>query len=111
MRYMAWQFRKSVANVQAIYLVQVERVDPNASHGSIAVVRPLYESTEDRLFWERPINANEARHEFPNRGLVTWFNPPDEASIGSLWQVAIDARLNFHDDNPHHDGSRVTITG
>jgi chaperonin cofactor prefoldin len=90
-----------------LYLGRVERVVPNDPHGPIAQLRPFYEAAPNSLSWQRPLSADDARQEFPNRGLVTWFGRPDTAREGTVWQFRVEEQRTFDRAKPHHDAFKV----
>lgn len=90
-----------------LYLGLVERVVPNDRRGPIAHLRPLCEAAPNLLSWHRPLSSEDARREFPNRGLVTWFGPPDTARDGTVWQFRVEEQRTFDPANPHHDAFKI----
>lgn len=93
-----------------LYLGRVEWVSTGDRRGPIAQLRPLYEAAANLLSWCRSLTLEDALREFPNRGLVTWFNPPAAAIEGSVWQFRIEEQRSFNPGNPYHDAYKTMST-
>lgn len=75
--------------------------NPHArQRASYALLRPLYKTSPDGSELQAIENVAE---EFPNRGFVTWYNPPQELQTGSLWQFRIEESFTYETTNPEHD--------
>jgi hypothetical protein len=81
------------------YLGVVDRLGGRA--GRPARLRPLFQASTDKSRWI-PIEE-----EFPNCGLVSWWQPFHEASSGTAWYFHIEASPTFSHDKVHHDYYRV----
>lgn len=70
----------------------IERIKDSSTGPSpyrLAILRPLHTLSPDRLDWREIVNLTG---EFPDRGRVTWFSPPNEQTEkleGSLWEFAV----------------------
>src|SRR5689334_23832057 len=89
---------------RTIYLGTVERMAHPGMRHPHAQLKPCFQaiSTGDSgaYLWQR---IEDIREDFPNRGLVIWFDPSDEASQGTIWQFRIEDQRNFDRNNPSHD--------
>jgi hypothetical protein len=72
----------------------------------IGQLEPLFESAPDLSKWSREYNHEEAKEEFPNRGIISWLGARPSLDEGSLWQFRVEDQ-EFEDDNPQHDAFRV----
>jgi hypothetical protein len=82
----------------ALFLGIVDRI--TRSDQPLAWLRPLYEASSDSTKWARRIENRSS--EFPNRGEVAWFRPPDAVSAKTFWQFSIDTSPTFSPGNPSH---------
>lgn len=89
------------------YLGRVERRISESARGPLAHLRPLYEADPAGRSWRRRLSRSMTKGEFPNRGLVAWFNPPPEVAQDTLWQFRVEEQPTFDLDNPHHDQFKV----
>ena len=78
----------------------VERFDPVKS-GPPARIRPLFQASPDRTRWIPP------EEEFPNSGVVSWWEPPPEADEQKVWTFQADESWSFDATNEHHDLFKV----
>lgn len=62
------------------------------------LLRPLYRSSEELSEWI-PVEQTD----FPNRGAVTWYDPPSDLAKDSLWQFQVQESRTYRADNPNHD--------
>ncbi len=95
---------------RTLYLGGVERVSITDRLGRIAQLRPLSEAAPNLLSWHRTFTPEDAQQEFPNRGFVTWFDSPEAASEGTVWQFQLAEQRRFNPDNPHHNAFRAAAT-
>jgi hypothetical protein len=65
-----------------------------------ALLRPLYQASNDSDEW---LSVDDVTRDFPNRGLVTWYAPPEGLVKNSLWQFRIEESLSYENENPEHD--------
>lgn len=72
-----------------------QQVEPR---GGYALLRPLYRSSEDLSEWI-PVEQSD----FPNRGAVTWYDPPPDLAKDSLWHFQVQESRTYRADNPNHD--------
>jgi hypothetical protein len=89
-----------------LYLGIVERLhrrsegQPAKQRSGYALLRPLYKASADFSEW---LTIENAQEDFPNRGFVTWYAPPQEIAVGSVWQFRIEESFTYEKDNPEHD--------
>lgn len=88
-----------------IYLGIVEMIQKRSQQqaeprSGYALLRPLYRSAEDSSGW---IFIEQRERNFPNRGVVTWYEPPSELAKDSLWQFQVQESHTYKTDNSKHD--------
>jgi hypothetical protein len=89
-----------------LYLGIVERLhrrsegQPAKQRSGYALLRPLYKASADFSEW---LTIENAQEDFPNRGFVTWYAPPQEIAVGSVWQFRIEESFTYEKVNPEHD--------
>lgn len=79
----------------------VERIHPPTSPGPRARLRPFFEASRDKSRWLEP------REEFPNSGLVSWWQPPADLVLHSAWQFQTEVSPSYDSNKPQHDYLRV----
>ena len=72
----------------------------SAGTQDVALLEPLYMRDDEIGDW---IAITDPERQFPNRGRVTWFNAPDEAVVGTIWQFVYEQNPTFNLSNPRHD--------
>ncbi len=87
-----------------LYLGTVSYAVQQSNRGPLVKLSPAYQESDDRSKWQ-PIES--VQEEFPNRGLVTWFRPPEMASPGTAWQFHIEQQETFRKEIPEHDRFKV----
>ena len=78
----------------------VERFGPVKS-GPPARLRPLFQASADRSRWVTP------EEEFPNSGVVSWWEPPPDAAEQKVWTFQPEPSWSFDPANEHHDFFKV----
>jgi hypothetical protein len=79
----------------------VERIHPPNSTGPRARLRPLFEASRDKFRWL------ETEEEFPNSGIVSWWQPPADLLLNSAWQFQTEQSPYYDPNKPQHDYFRV----
>src|SRR5580704_323801 len=79
----------------------VDRIHPSTSAGPRARLKPMWEASKDKLRWQPPYE------EFPNSGLVSWWQPPSDLTLHSAWCFQIEESPSYDSDKPQHDYFRV----
>ena len=69
-----------------------------------ALLRPLYALDRDAEEWIFLANTSK---KFPNRGLVSWWKPSEDASLESLWIFTYEPSSTFDPAHPGHDQYRT----
>jgi hypothetical protein len=89
-----------------LYLGIVERIQRRSDNhqtkqrSGYALLRPLYKASADFSEW---LPIDDPKEGFPNRGFVTWYAAPEEATEGSVWQFRIEESFTYEKDNPERD--------
>jgi len=65
--------------------------------GPGARLRPLFQASEDKTRW---VTLEE---EFPNSGVVSWWQPSPEAESNKAWIFQIEPSWSYDADNEPHD--------
>lgn len=86
-----------------IVLGQVERTWTSHDY-RVALLMPLYLLDAHTGSWSEIIDP---RHQFPNRGYVSWFRAPEEAVEGSTWIFQCDHFPSFDASDPRSDRYRI----
>lgn len=74
-----------------------------------AHVQPLYSTTISARdstaspLWNPIVNRKK---QFPNRGFITWFSPPQEAAKNTIWQFTVE-ETNFDPSINHHNAFKI----
>jgi hypothetical protein len=85
---------------QTITLCGLDRLSsPKA--GPAGRLRPLFQLSQDKARW-LPLE-----HDFPNSGLISWWQPTSDALPHSVWQCQIEVSPTYDPDNVNHDYYRV----
>src|SRR6266403_165729 len=79
----------------------VERIHPHTSPGPRARLRPFFEASRDKSRWLEP------KEEFPNSGLVSWWQPTADLVLHSAWQFQTEVSPSYDSNKPQHDYFRV----
>lgn len=79
---------------ERVYLAEIKSV---AQEAKLAWAKPLVESSQDRRAWEGPVE--NAAQNFPDKGLVFWFEPPHGIKEGEFWEIEVE-------EHPQYDGLR-----
>jgi hypothetical protein len=66
-----------------------------------AELRPVCVASEDERSWEPLLDDSSRETLFPNRGLVSWLDPPDSAKKESVWEFGVCPQRSY-DEDPHH---------
>lgn len=84
-----------------IYIAEIDGSSPPRENrrAKLAWARPVLQSTERREAWEGPVA--DATDEFPDRGLVFWYDAPHGATEGDFWEIEVV-------EQPSYDGYRKT---
>ena len=93
-------------SIRRVYLGKFDRFERRGDL-KVAQLLPLCESSDDQQSWERIIDASIHTQEFRNRGEVSWLDPPDSLSEGSLWIFEITEQP-FDPKNEWHDAFKVS---
>jgi hypothetical protein len=93
-------------NKSDLYLGYIKGRKVTQSGIDIGEIRPIYRATPGAVW--KIIPEGDRNEEFPNRGSVTWFHAPDEATSGSVWQFRVEPQPTFEADNLWHDEFRVS---
>lgn len=72
----------------------------------LAWAEPLVRSTEDRDAWEGLVANPE--DDFPDRGLVFWYDAPRETTGGDYWEIEVGEQPNY---DGHQKTERYQVTG
>ena len=68
-------------------------------------VQPVMISSAVETTWETHLTQHDlAKEFFPNAGVISWINPPDEATPNSMWCFHVDEQPSYHDAS--HDPKR-----
>jgi hypothetical protein len=78
----------------------VERIHHSTS-GPGARLKPLWEASPDKSRWQ-PLDQ-----EFPNSGLISWWQPPTDLFLHSPWYFQIEEAPTYDPNIPQHDYFRV----
>jgi hypothetical protein len=84
---------------QALFGI-VERIHHSTS-GPGARLKPLWEASPDRSRWQ-PLDQ-----EFPNSGLISWWQPPTDLILHSPWYFQIEDAPTYDHSISQHDFFRV----
>ncbi|MCA1567587.1 MAG: hypothetical protein LC803_18450 [Acidobacteria bacterium] len=93
-----------------LFLGRVEIPSDGQRHPN-AHVQPLFSTTTSTRdssaysMWTPIVNRHK---QFPNRGLVTWFNPPPEATKNTIWQFTVE-ETNFDSSVSHHSAFKIRL--
>lgn len=90
-----------------IYLGYILELDEHPTRGRIAQLRPLCSAESSAASWSAKFTDEELRVQFPNRGLVTWFEPFDYAVPGTVWIFSLREQPTFDQSNAYHDQYRI----
>lgn len=88
-----------------MYLGQVLKKMGLKAHTVLLHIKPLYIENTETGDWDR-LSSDEVSDEFPNRGIVTWFNYPADTVEGSIWQFYI-LEQRYDPENEWHDAYKV----
>ena len=94
--------------MRRVYLGKVVDRLERRGERKAAQLLPLCESSDDQQSWERMIDASTRTQEFHNRGEVSWLDPPDNLSEGSIWIFEITEQETFDPKNERHDAFKVS---
>lgn len=89
---------------QSWYLGRVAQRSGTQTQTSFAFLAVLCEIPADQSAWQEIQNPEQS---FPNRGLVSWYNPPLNADYNTLWQFQLEERLSFDATNPRFDKFQI----
>ena len=79
----------------------VDRIHPSTSAGPRARLKPLWEASKDKSRWQ-PLDED-----FPNSGLVSWWQPPSDLTLHSAWSFQTEESPSYDPNKPQHDYFRV----
>jgi hypothetical protein len=79
----------------------VDRIHPSTSAGPRARLKPLWEASKDKSRWHLP------DEDFPNSGLVSWWQPPSDLILHSAWSFQTEESPSYDPNKPQHDYFRV----
>jgi hypothetical protein len=74
----------------------VERFGPGKS-GPGARLRPIFQASSDKSHWIEP------EEEFPNSGVVSWWQPVPDADVYKAWTFHIEPSWTYDAGTEHHD--------
>lgn len=74
----------------------VERFGPGKS-GPGARLRPIFQASTDKSHWIAP------EEEFPNSGVVSWWQPAPDADLYKAWTFQIEPSWTYDAGTEHHD--------
>src|ERR1022692_247698 len=89
-----------------LFIGVVERVAGVPSPGPGARLRPVYESSPDKSRWV-PVQEERLSEDFPNTGVVSWWQPLPDATLHSTWVFQTDQSGTYDENKPQHDLYRV----
>jgi hypothetical protein len=78
----------------------VERFGPGKS-GPGARLRPIFQASTDKSHWIAP------EEEFPNSGVVSWWQPAPDADLYRAWTFHIEPSWTYEREIEHHDRYNV----
>jgi hypothetical protein len=79
----------------------IDRIHPSTSAGPRARLKPLWEASKDKSRWQ-PLDED-----FPNSGLVSWWQPPSDLTLHSAWSFQTEESPSYDPNKPQHDYFRV----
>jgi hypothetical protein len=82
----------------------VDRIHHSTSPGPGARLKPLREASPDKSHWQ------PTGDEFPNSGLVSWWQPPPDLLLHSPWYFQVEEAPTYDPNKPQHDYFRVRGT-
>jgi hypothetical protein len=82
-----------------IFLGAVEHVVKTGKPG--ARLRPFFQASPDKKSWVA------IEEEFPNAGVVSWWEPAIEADEQKIWTFEVEHSWSFDPSNIHHDAFMV----
>src|SRR6266487_3911373 len=89
------------------YLGCVEWIVADGERTPFARLSPqyVYDEKHGIVAWYR-LTPEEVKQQFPNRGLISWYVPPREATKGSVWQFSVEEQ-DYDPGNPRHDAFKA----